>query len=103
MQPSKLHVLDICYLLFDYYGPGTMVVLVKKRKSDQWLQGLWPRIEARADYDVISMLQLWMLKTRRIMSRACEKQEHQHCSCLQSWWLFVRLLPVGCGWSCRSC
>ena len=57
MLPNELLALDVCDLLFDYDGPGTLAVSVKKRKNGQRRQGLWPRIgtASRADYDVIRM------------------------------------------------
>lgn len=41
---GEIQDLDVCNLLFEIEGPGTLALRIKWHKNDQYRKGLWPRI-----------------------------------------------------------
>jgi len=97
LRPQEIAALDVCDMLLDHDGPGTLAVRVKKRKNDRQRHGLWPRVGTakKVKYDVINLLKQWLDRTDRTRHADCSKARHPRSACLACGLLFSRIEPCG--------
>ena len=107
LRVEEVAYLDVCDALFDFDGPCTLVLRVKKHKNDQKRAGLWPRIGEARDpaLDVIRLLKTWLTRAGLQPHPGCEKKAHPRSPCRACGRLFSRLqgrgdeiFPVGHAW-----
>eukprot|EP00961_Rhodomonas_salina_P189965 2562939-Rhodomonas_salina.1 len=83
LRVEEITAIDVCDVLFDHDGAGTLAIRIKKRKNDQKRAGLWPRIGEAQDpaLDVISLIRAWMARAGLSVHSGCEKGVHPRSTC----------------------
>lgn len=62
LRCGEIPDLDVCNLMFNIDGPGTLALHIKWRKNDAYSKGLWPRIGMSRDRAlcVIALIREWL-------------------------------------------
>ncbi len=106
LRAAEIGRLDVCDVLWDFDGPGTVALLLWYRKNDGLKRGLFPRIGRgnTADTCPIVLLREYCRRSGLIVSKHCTKAKWRRSECNSCGRLFrgstaggKRLVPASDG------
>ena len=83
LRPSEIMRLQLCDLLFDIDGPGTLALLLWVRKNDGNKSGLWPRILKGTvpETCIILLLKAYIAAAKLVVHPECSKGRWRRAPC----------------------